>query len=344
MRVRWRIEGAVRFLAVMTVVGLAVAGCGSDDDSKQKAASDKALTTVRVAFNPGTATRLYAALAHGLFEKHGLNVKLVQFESGAATNAAFASGDVDFGYAGIPGILASRLSNDTRVFMIDNDGADAGGLVATADSGISEVADLEGKTIGTMIGTTAWMGLVTALKAEGVDPSRVKIKNVNPTAWIPAFNKGDVDGIWGWAPLMFQMADSGGKVVATDSKYMRNPLLWQVRGDFLEQHQDAVSSFVAAYDEASALVERNDEQFLSKMQEMTGVDEAKVKQTVDAVKPVEVEETATDDSPYSMTNPDGLEATIREWMDVLVDHKILRDTPEIEGLVDPAPIQKYLGG
>ncbi|TYB41861.1 ABC transporter substrate-binding protein [Actinomadura chibensis] len=333
---------ARRLLAVVTAAALAVTGCAADGPPGSGAAG-KDLTQVRVAFNPGTATRLYAALAHGLFEKHGLDVKLVQFENGAATNAAFASGGVDVGYSGIPGILASRLSSDTRVFMVDNDGADAGGLVVTKKSGISGIEDLRGKKIGTVIGTTAWMALISALKAKGIDPSEVKIENVGPTAWIPAFNKGNVDGVWGWAPLIFQMDDSGGEIVATDSAYLRNPLLWQVRGKFLGEHPKAVSSFVAAYDEASAFVGKGDKEFLARMQKMTGADEPLVKRTVEALKPVEVKETASEGSPYSMTSPKGLEAIIGSWADVLVQHKILQKRPELAGLVDPAPIKQYLG-
>lgn len=341
MSIKCGVTGTRKLLAIATVAALAVMGCAAEE-KKGSGAAGKDLTQVRVAFNPGTATRLYAALANGLFEKRGLDVKLVQFESGAATNAAFASGGVDVGYAGIPGILASRLSSDTRVFMVDNDGADAGGLVVTKDSGISRIEDLKGKKIGTMVGTTAWMGLISALKAKGIDPSQVKIENVGPPAWIPAFNKGDVDGIWGWAPLIYQMDDAGGTIVATDSAYMRNPLLWQVRGKFLSEHPETVKSFVAAYDEASALVEKSDAAFLARMQKMTGTDETMVKRTVKAVKPVGVKETATGDSPYSMTDPRGLEAIIRSWTDVLVEHKILQKRPDLKGLVDPSAIQKYL--
>lgn len=341
MRIKRRVATAAQLMVLASLAGLALAGCGQDS-SQGGEGTDAEGTSVRVAFNPGTATRLYAALAHDLFEKHGLDVELVQFESGAATNAAFASGDVDLGYAGIPGILASRLSTDTRVFMVDNDGWDAGGLVVTEDSGVSDVADLKGKTIGTMVGTTAWMGLVTALEAEGIDPSEVKIENVAPTAWIPAFSKGDVDGIWGWAPLIFQMEEAGGEIVATDSEYMRNPLLWQVRGEFLEENEEAVTAFVAAYDEASDLVESGDADFYAKMQELTGIDEAMVEKTVDAVKPVELTETVADDSEYSLTSPDGIQADIASWMGTLTENKILQDEPDLDGIVEPGPVQKYL--
>lgn len=334
--------------ALTAVVAMLLAACSSSGraPSEKSGASGAAgpKTVVRVAFNPGTCLNLYAALAHGLFAKHNLDVKLVQFQSGAAANAAYASGSVDIGYSGIPGILGARLATDMKVFMVDNEGYNAEGLVAGKNSGINSIKDLAGKTIGTAVGTTAWMALVSALAKEGVPQDAVKIENVGPTAWIPALSKGDVDGIWGWAPLMFQMEQAGGHIVATDSKYDRNPLLWQVRAGFLKDHPKAVTQFVAAYDEAASYVSKRDPAFIKKMVDMTGSSEQMVIQTIDAVKPVSVAETATADSPYSLTSPDGLAKIIKVWANTLLENKILKQLPSLDGLIDPTPVKDYLAG
>ncbi len=362
----------LRHIALMAVLGLVLMSCGGGTAETPTTAAEtpttaaetpttaaetpttaaEATTTVapaepisvRVAFNPGTALRLYAALSADLFAKHGLDVELVTFESGAATNAAFASGDVDLGFTGIPGIFASRLAGaGTRVFMIDNDGWKAEGLVVRPDSGIASVADLEGKTIGTVIGTTSYVGLVAGLIAEGVDPSLVDIVNVAPSAWIQAFDKGDVDGIWGWSPLLFMMAEAGGTIIATDSDYVLDPLLWQARGDFIDEHPEAVEAFVAAYEEAASLVAARDQGFVDKMIEMTGTSESVVRSTIDAVKPVSVEESVTVESPYSLVNPAGLRAILDEWLELLVEQQIFQMRPDLDGVIDPAPIQNHLG-
>lgn len=343
MKNNFRKSRLVKFSAVAgtLVAGLTLTACTNGGPSASDSKDD--MTNIRVAFNPGTAVQLYAGLANGLFEEQGISLDLMQFENGSAANAAFASGDVDIGYSGIPGIFSSRLaSGDTRIFMIDNEGADAGALVAGADSGISSAADLRGRSVGTVIGTTAWMGLLSALEAEGIDENDVDIKNVGPTAWLPALQNKDVDAIWGWAPLIFTMEEAGGSIVATDSEYMKNPLLWQARGEFLDEEPEATVKFITAYQNAAQLVEDKDPAFIEKMMEVTGSDEATVVKTVDALEPVSVEETLSDDSPYSFTDPSGLKSVLQEWLSVLVDHKILDKKPELDEIIDPKPLQTYL--
>jgi len=118
-------------------------------------------------------------------------------------NVVFVLGGVDFGYVGILGILVVCFFLDNYVFMIDNDGVDVGGLVVNLKLGINSVKDFEGKMIGIVIGIIVWMGLFEVMKVEGVDESKVKIENVGLVVWVFVFNKGDVDGIWGWVLLIF---------------------------------------------------------------------------------------------------------------------------------------------
>lgn len=333
-------------IGVVATLGLALSACsspGTDSTNGATDGGDKELTTVRVAFNPGTCLQLYAAVSAGLFEKHGLDVELIQFENGAAANAAYASNGVDLGYSGIPGVFAARTASDnTRIFMIDNDGYDAGGLVAGKDSGIKSVKDLEGKTVGTVIGTTSWMALMTALDTEGVDPSAVNIQNVGPAAWVPALENGDVDAIWGWAPLIFTMEEAGHTIVATDSTYQLNPLLWQARGPFMDEHPDAVEAFVAAYAEAAPLVVGKDAGFISTMMEKSGADKATVEKTVSAVRLISVEDTLDKNSPYSFTSPKGMKAILDRWLKVLTENKIITETPDLEGFIDPSALEAYV--
>lgn len=330
-------------LGALATLSLMLTACTGTIGNEGSDMDEPELTHVRVAFNPGTCLQLYAALSEGLFEKHGLDVELIQFENGAAANAAYASGGVDVGYSGIPGVFAARsASQDTRIFMIDNDGHDAGGLVASPDSGIESVADLTGKTVGTVVGTTSWMALMTALDAEGVDPGSVNIQNVGATAWIPALEKSDVDAIWGWAPLIFSMQESGNTLVATDSEYLLNPLLWQARGEFMDENPEAMSAFVAAYAEAVEFVESGDAAFIAKMVEMSGADEETVKKTADAVKLVSVDETIDADSPYSFTSPDGMQAILKHWLSVLTENKIIQDATDLEGFIDPSAVEDYM--
>jgi ABC-type nitrate/sulfonate/bicarbonate transport system substrate-binding protein len=311
--------------------------------SSSKAASQNSLETVRVAYNPGTILRLYAALEGDLFTRQGIRVELIRFESGAAATAAFASGSVDVGFTGIPGFLSSRLAGArTRVFMIENDSGAAEGLIVRPQSGINTVTDLPGKKIGTVIGTTSWMGLISALQGARIDPKQVTVENVPPGAWVPALQRGDVDGLFVWSPILFVLESSGNKIVTTMSKHRRDPLLWQARGEFLEKQPKAARGLVAALSDARKLVDSRDEKFITRMSNETAASRAAVTKTVEAIKLIPLEEQVSEQSPYSLSSSGGLKAELNEWLGLYVEKGIFRQKPDLSDAFDTAPIRAVL--
>jgi ABC-type nitrate/sulfonate/bicarbonate transport system substrate-binding protein len=301
------------------------------------------METVRVAYNPGTILRLYSALERDLFKKHGVKVELIRFESGAAASAAFASGSVDVGFTGIPGFVSSRLAGGkTRVFMIENDSGGAEGLVVRPQSAINTVADLAGKKIGTVIGTTSWMGLISALQKSNIDAKDVKIENVPPGAWIPALQRGDVDGLFAWSPILFVLENYGNKIITTMSQYRRDPLLWQGRGEFLEKSSDAVRRFVLALSEAGQHVEARDEAFMNRMVNETAANKDAITKTVNAITLIPLSDQISPSSPYSLSSPTGLPAEISDWLAIYIEKGIFRQKPDLGDAFDPGPIRAAL--
>ena len=308
------------------------------------AAKGGQLDTIRVAYNPGTVLRLYAAFERDTFTKHGLKIDLVRFESGAAASAAFAAGSVDVGFTGIPGFIASRLAGaNTKVFMVENDSGGAEGLVVRAQSEIRSIRDLTGKRIGTVVGTTSWMGLVSALQKSGVDAASVKIDNVPPSAWIPAFQRGDVDGLFIWSPILFTIADSGGKIITTMSEHRLDPLLWQGRAEFLSTKSDVARRFVLALEEAQPAVAAREEKFLERMSKETASSRTATLKTVEAIKAVPLADQVSSTSPYSLTAPQGLSAQIDDWLKLYLEKAIFRQRPDLQNALDAEPVRAALG-
>jgi taurine transport system substrate-binding protein len=306
-------------------------------------AKDGQLDTIRVAYNPGTVLRLYAAFERDTFTKYGLKIDLVRFESGAAASAAFAAGSVDIGFTGIPGFIASRLAGaNTKVFMVENDSGGAEGLVARPQSKIASVRDLSGKRVGTVVGTTSWMGLISALQKSDIDAASVKIENVPPSAWIPAFQRGDVDALFIWSPILFTIVDSGGTLVSTMSEYRLDPLLWQARSDFLSTKADVARRFVLALEEAQPAIAARDEKFLARMANETASSHAATLKTVEAIKAVPIADQVSATSPYSLTAPHGLSAQIDDWLKLYLEKGIFQQRPNLQNALDPAPIQAAL--
>ncbi|MFV0252150.1 MAG: ABC transporter substrate-binding protein [Beutenbergiaceae bacterium] len=132
----------------------------------------------------------FAAVDQGFFAEEGLDVEIIPSGGDIVPQDALANGDVDFCIAWVPKVLGSieqgaNLTNVAQIFQR------SGTLqVAFADSGISSVADFEGKKIGSWGFGNEWE-IFAAMAAEGLDSTTVEI--VTQDFNMNAFLLGDID-------------------------------------------------------------------------------------------------------------------------------------------------------
>lgn len=106
-----------------------------------------------------------------------------------------------------------------------------------------------GKRIAVPFISTTHYSLLASLKHWGIKPEQVKILNLQPPAIAAAWQRGDIDGAYVWAPVVNELAKQG--KVLTDSAQVGewgSPTLdvWVVRKDFAEKHPDVVTAFAAS--------------------------------------------------------------------------------------------------
>ena len=99
-----------------------------------------------------------------------------------------------------------------------------------------------GKRIAVPFISTTHYSLLAALKHWGIKPGQVEIVNLQPPAIIAAWQRGDIDGAYVWAPAVNAL-EKDGKVL-TDSEQVGQwgaPTLdvWVVRKDFAEKHPES---------------------------------------------------------------------------------------------------------
>jgi NitT/TauT family transport system substrate-binding protein len=132
----------------------------------------------------------FAAADHGYFAEEGLEVEIIPSGGDIVPQDALASGSADFCIAWVPKVLGSieqgaNLTNIAQIFQR------SGTLqVAFADSGITSVADFEGKRIGSWGFGNEWE-IFAAMAAEGLDSTSVSI--VTQDFNMNAFLQGDID-------------------------------------------------------------------------------------------------------------------------------------------------------
>lgn len=119
----------------------------------------------------------YAALDQGFYEDYGLDVTILEGAVEIVPQQVVASGGAEFGIAWVPKVLNSNeqgvnLVNIAQIFQR------SGTLqVSFVDTGITEVADFEGMTIGTW-GYGNEHELFAGMRLAGIDPEDTEAVNV----------------------------------------------------------------------------------------------------------------------------------------------------------------------
>ena len=112
----------------------------------------------------------YAAVATGIYEDYGLNVEILEGGVEIVPASVLDSGAADFAVSWVPRGLVPReeganITNIAQVFQ-----RSATLQVSFADSGISTVTDLEGRTVGNW-GFGNEFELLAGLRKSGLDPA-----------------------------------------------------------------------------------------------------------------------------------------------------------------------------
>jgi taurine transport system substrate-binding protein len=194
--------------------------------------------------------RFFVAEAEGLFAEEGLDVNLIKFTAGPPFFAAFQSSSIDVGFMGFqPAVTAIAQGIPISVVAVENDAGGAEGLVARQDSGIKKLADLKGKKVATKRGSSAHTALLTGLKSAGLTLSDIQLLDVDVTALIPAFRKGDVQAAWYWEPWMGLLKREGGTVVVTDRDInLPVGILWTARSAWIKDNPEGMKRLFRVLD------------------------------------------------------------------------------------------------
>jgi len=103
---------------------------------------------------------------------------------------------------------------DVELFWILEDIAAAEALVARNGSGVSTIADLKGKKVGTPFVSTSHFQLLYALQKAGLKASDVQVLNMRPPEIAAAWGRGDIDATFIWDPVLSTVKKTG-KVLTT---------------------------------------------------------------------------------------------------------------------------------
>lgn len=203
---------------------------------------------VRIGIQPQASWLLYVARDSKLFEKAGLQPTYIRFTTGAQSIAAMESKSLDIASPGITPFVAGLAQGvNWKVIGIDATMAGAEGIVARADSGITKLEDLKGKSIGVARGSTAYYGLLSALKSKGISKTDVKLLMMGPPEQLGALRNKDIDAVAVWEPwIQRNINELGGRLIGMDADFgvYSTTGVYAVLRDYAEKNREVIERFL----------------------------------------------------------------------------------------------------
>ena len=194
---------------------------------------------------------MFLAKREKLFEKHGVNVEIVQYTQGGDAVDAMLAAQAEFA-GSTEAVTANRVTRgDIRGLAVFSQSGKFIKLVARA--GITDVKDI--KKWGIVPGSVNEYITGKIISVKGIDPKSVEMVRAGPPEFPALLQRGDVDGYILWEPWPSNGVKVGGKILGSsgDFGYVYN-LLIAVNGPWYDKNKDKAVKVAAALAEACKIL------------------------------------------------------------------------------------------
>lgn len=257
----------IAIIITSIVAGTIFVGCTSQNTTKTTEAENITASeettkdaveerTLNLAIQPSAAfIPLYVAREKGWIEEalkeYNVTVNWTDFESGPPMNESFAAGQQDIGVIGdVPSISAIASGQDNTLIAVAADGGPAYALLAATDSDIETAADLKGKIIGTVVGSTAQNLTDKLLTSVGLDINNdVELINISAGDAQAVLSSGQVDAVAIWEPNVTRLVANGTAKIIGDGSYVgfRGVNVIFSRTEYVKKNADIVKVVLEQY-------------------------------------------------------------------------------------------------
>ena len=204
-------------------------------------------------------TNLYVAEGAGIFQKHGIDPKVILFDVGFLGTEAVLAGQADTATtAGFPMINYVAKGADLVCPAVTITGDD---IKIVALKTIAKAEDFAGKKVGIIIGSVAHYGFDRYLEHFKVARDKVTIVNVPAAEQVALFAKGDLDAFVWVEPVVSRGIDimkGRAHVMAPNIEVgMRNRNYLQLKKTWVDQNPEVVLGILRAHIEANEFIKAN---------------------------------------------------------------------------------------
>jgi len=221
--------------------------------SASQFAHSAALDELRVdwaTYNPVSIVMRTQGLLEKEFEKDGIKIRWVQSVGSNKALEFLNASAIDFGSTAGSAALVARINGNPIKSIYVYSRPEWTALVTKANSGISKVSDLKGKSVAVTRGTDPHIFLVRALADAGLTDKDVKFVLLQHADGRLALIRGDVDAWAGLDPMMASAELEDGAILFFRKPEANTWGILNVREEFAQQNPEVVARVLKVYEQA----------------------------------------------------------------------------------------------
>lgn len=231
-------------IAVVALLGAATAGCSSDNSSDAASGGTQITFRTPFVFNGGDAPFFYAAKL-GFYKDAGLDVKITDSKGSGGTLTDVSSGGTDIGEVNAANLILGIGAGQDVTAVATTLGKSSFGFFVPKDSGITNVADLKGKSVGALAAIVPVLD--AALHEAGLSADDIKLVVTDSNALITTYLSGKVDSIYTSSLLEGAVARRPTNVLLqADLGYNPPDFALVTTRAYLDKNSETVRKFVEA--------------------------------------------------------------------------------------------------
>jgi putative hydroxymethylpyrimidine transport system substrate-binding protein len=314
-------------LVATAALALCLSACGGGDNPSTGSASNPQPFTLDLDWyvNPDHAG-IYSALDRGFFKQEGLDVQPQVPSDPSAPIKEVAAGRADLAVSYEPEVLLARdkgLDVQAVAAIVDQP---LTSVISLPKAGITDAADLQGKTVGTAGIPYQTDYLQTILQTAGLPPSAANEVNVGLNL-LPTLIAGRVDAILGGfrniEGVDLQQRGLDPRIVPVDQLGVPtyDELVLVGRRSTVEDHPEAIRSFISALAMGTSYAIKHPQEAANAVLAAgKGLDPMQTRAEVDATLPLLA---GTPGHPYGFMDPDQW----REYAAWMAEHDLISSAP-----------------
>ena len=242
-------------ITAVSIICMAVSLSGCESPLSGGSASHR----VNIAIQPsGAFVPIFIAKEEGWIEKDlstlGVTVAWDTFESGPPMNESLLASDSDIGFIGdVPTVTVCAPGNGVEVVAIAAQAAGSYAILTPSDSDIKSAADLKGKRVATVFGSTSHNMIEKYLSTAGLTINDIELVNISAGDAASVIDSKRADALAIWEPNVTRLVEDSGAVIIGEGPDCglagTNAIVSRTK--YAEGNKEVISVILSAYKRAA---------------------------------------------------------------------------------------------